>query len=86
MAVVDDVMSAGSSLRATFEELRAHGAETVAAGALLVLGRRGSDFFDAHSVRGRVGRARQVRDLGAAGCPLCAASVPLEDPAPAGMR
>ncbi|MCA1617889.1 MAG: hypothetical protein LC795_00950, partial [Acidobacteria bacterium] len=50
VAVVDDVMSAGSSLRATYEELRAHGAEVPVAGALLVLGTRGADFFAAHGV------------------------------------
>jgi orotate phosphoribosyltransferase len=38
VAMVDDVMSAGSSLRATHAELQARGAEPVAAGALLVLG------------------------------------------------
>src|SRR5919107_1434591 len=38
LAIVDDVMSAGSALRGTCAELVAHGAEPVVAGALLVLG------------------------------------------------
>ncbi|HEX8242577.1 MAG TPA: phosphoribosyltransferase family protein, partial [Longimicrobium sp.] len=38
VAMVDDVMSAGSALRGTYAELQSHGAEPVAAGALLVLG------------------------------------------------
>ena len=81
VAVVDDVMSAGSSLRATFEELRAHGAETVAAGARLVLGRRGSDFFDAHGVPVESVARDEYQTWEPSRCPLCATGVPLEDPA-----
>ena len=42
VAIVDDVMSAGSALRGTHAELRSHGATVVAAGALLVLGSAGA--------------------------------------------
>lgn len=45
VAMVDDVMSAGSSLRATHAELLDSGAIPVVAGALLVLGTRGQEFF-----------------------------------------
>ncbi len=45
IAMVDDVMSAGSSLRATYAELRAHHASPVVAGALLVLGSKGAEHF-----------------------------------------
>src|SRR5258707_3587875 len=45
IAMVDDVMSAGSALRGTFTELQTHGAEPVVAGALMVLGTTGADFF-----------------------------------------
>lgn len=86
VAVVDDVMSAGSSLRATFEELRAHGAETLAAGALLVLGTRGSDFFDAHAVPVEPVARDEYQTWEPSRCPLCATGVPLEDPAPTGIR
>lgn len=81
VAMVDDVMSAGSALRGTFAELRAHGAEPVVAGALLVLGSAGADFFAEHHVAVEA-VARDAYDLWLpAACPLCAAGSPLEAPA-----
>ena len=79
VAVVDDVMSAGSSLRATCEELRAHGAEVPVAGALLVLGARGADFFAARGVAVEAVARDEYQTWEPAGCPLCAAGVPVED-------
>jgi orotate phosphoribosyltransferase len=79
IALVDDVMSAGSALRGTYAELRAHGAEPVAAGALLVLGSAGADFFAREGVPVEA-VARDAYDLWLpAECPRCAAGVPLED-------
>ena len=79
VAMVDDVMSAGSALRGTFAELRAHGAEPVVAGALLVLGVAGVGFFAEHRVAVEA-VSRDAYDLWPpADCPLCAAGVPLED-------
>jgi orotate phosphoribosyltransferase len=86
VAVVDDVMSAGSSLRATFEELNSHGAETVAAGALLVLGARGADYFGARGVPVESVARDEYQTWEPSRCPLCAAGLPLEDPAAAGIR
>ncbi|MBY0492716.1 MAG: hypothetical protein K2Y23_00755 [Cyanobacteria bacterium] len=80
VALVDDVMSAGSSLRATMIAIEAHGGIPVVAGALYVLGTIGADFFKERGLRVETtGRAafdtwRQPE------CPLCAAGVPLEDP------
>ena len=85
-AVVDDVMSAGSSLRATYEELRSHGAEVAVAGALLVLGTRGADFFAAQGVAVEAVARDEYQTWEPARCPLCATGVPLEDPAPTGNR
>ncbi len=87
VAMVDDVMSAGSALRGTFAELSAHGASPVVAGALLVLGSAGADFFAEEGVAveavGREGYELWPPDA----CPLCAAGVPLEDvAAPPGPR
>ena len=78
IALVDDVMSAGSALRGTYAEMQAHGAVPVVAGALLVLGSTGADFF----VQCGVAVEAVVRDdyelwLPIA-CPLCAAGLPLE--------
>jgi orotate phosphoribosyltransferase len=79
VAIVDDVMGAGSALRGTFAELRAHGATTVVAGALLVLGTRGVDFFSEREVA--------VESVDTDGfdlwapdeCPRCAAGEPIEE-------
>lgn len=85
VAVVDDVMSAGSSLRATYEELGSHGASVVAAGALLVLGSRGADFFAAHGVAVEAVARDEYQTWEPSGCPLCGAGVPLEDVAAPGV-
>ncbi len=79
VAIVDDVMSAGSALRGTFAELSAHGAEPVVAGALLVLGSTGSDFFAEQGIAVEA-VCRDEYDFWLPGeCPLCATGVPLED-------
>jgi orotate phosphoribosyltransferase len=81
--MVDDVMSAGSALRGTHAALQAHGATPVAAGALLILGATGADFFTG---RGLPVEA-VVRDRhtlwNPAECPLCAAGEALESAADA---
>ena len=70
VAMVDDVMSAGSALRATYAELQAHDALPVVAGALLVLGSIGADFFAQRSVAVEA-VARDEGDFWLpAGCPL----------------
>lgn len=79
-ALVDDVMSAGSSLRATNAELEAHGAVPVVAGALLVLGSAGVDFFSARSVQVEAVFRRDYDLWPPEVCPLCAAGQPVEDP------
>ncbi|MEO8562297.1 MAG: orotate phosphoribosyltransferase [bacterium] len=78
IAIVDDVMSAGSASRGTFAELDAHGAVTVAAGALLVLGDAGSSWFAERGVPVEA-CARDAYDLWEpATCPRCAEGMPLE--------
>ena len=79
VAIVDDVMSAGSSLRATMEEMSARKAETAVVGALFVLGSKGAEFF--------AQRGLAVESVGqspfdmwpAEACPLCAAGSTVED-------
>jgi orotate phosphoribosyltransferase len=79
VAIVDDVMSAGSALRGTCAELLTHGAAPVVAGALLALGSTGARFFAERGVPVEA-VARQEYELWLpAVCPLCAASRPLED-------
>ena len=79
VAIVDDVMSAGSALRGTYAELQSHGALPVAAGALLVLGSIGADFFAEHGVVVEAVARGDYELWRPADCPLCAAGLPLED-------
>ena len=78
IAMVDDVMSAGSALRGTHAELTAHGALPVVAGSLLQLGITGADFFAGQGIAVEA----VVRDDYTLWlpdeCPYCAADVPLE--------
>jgi orotate phosphoribosyltransferase len=79
IGLVDDVMSAGSALRGTYTEIQTHGAVPVVAGALLVFGSIGTDFFSRHSVPVEsVARDKYEMWLPAE-CPLCARGQPLED-------
>jgi orotate phosphoribosyltransferase len=78
VAVVDDVMSAGSSLRATDAALRKHSADVVVAGALLILGDVGAKYFADQSVPVE-SVARGAFEMWApADCPHCVAGVPVE--------
>jgi orotate phosphoribosyltransferase len=79
VAMVDDVMSAGSALRGTFAELRARGANPVVAGALLVLGTAGDAYFTEQRVAVEAVSRGEYELWPAAECPLCVAGVPLED-------
>lgn len=81
IAIVDDVVSAGSSVRATAEDLLTTGAQTVVVGTLLVLGNQAVDHFAARGIP-LVAVARQDFNLWApAECPLCRAGASLENPA-----
>ena len=79
VAMVDDVMSAGSALRGTYAELRAHGALPVAAGALLVLGSAGDAYFAAEGIPVEAAARDEYQLWTPAECPLCVAGVPLEE-------
>jgi orotate phosphoribosyltransferase len=80
VAMVDDVMSAGSALRGTGAELEAHGAVPAVAGALLVLGSTGADFFAGRGIPIEAATRESYELWTPAACPLCAAGAPLEDP------
>lgn len=79
LALVDDVMSAGSALRGTYAELLGHGAASVVAGALLVLGSTGADFFAQRDVAVEAFARDEYELWLPANCPLCAAGQPLEN-------
>ena len=80
IAVVDDVISAGSSVRATVAALTEAGASTAVVAALLVLGDAALAHF---AERGVPVEALERRDFvlwKPGDCPLCRAGVPVEDP------
>jgi orotate phosphoribosyltransferase len=79
IAMVDDVMSAGSALRGTYTELQTHGAEPVVAGALMVLGTTGADFFAEQQVAVEAMAHESYSLWLPSECPLCKAGGPLEN-------
>ena len=81
VALVDDVMSAGSSLRATLTEIEAHGAIPVVVGTLHVLGTAGATFFTERGLRIETTGRTPFDTWRPAECPLCASGIPLEDSA-----
>lgn len=86
VAIVDDVMSAGSALRGTFTELNAYGAMTVVAGALLVLGTRGVNFFSERGVALEFVCSDRFDLWLPDECPRCAAGEPVESITDAPVR
>lgn len=78
VAIVDDVISAGSSVRATYAELQSHGAEVVAVGALMLLGDRGAKFFAKERLPVEHVLREPFDTWDAPDCPLCARGVALE--------
>src|SRR6478736_5959828 len=80
LALVDDVMSAGSSLRATLIAVEAHGAIPVVVGALHIIGSIGADYFKERGLRTETTGRTPLDTWRPQECPLCAAGIPLEDP------
>lgn len=80
VAIVDDVISAGSSVRATAAELTAAGALTLAVGSFLLLGNEAAAYFSTRGVP-LVAIARENFNLWRPSeCPLCRTGEPLENP------
>jgi orotate phosphoribosyltransferase len=80
VAVVDDVMSAGSAMRGTYQALRDQGADPAVVGALAVLGSIGDDFFVSRGVPVEAVVRHPFRAWPPVKCPLCAAGVALTKP------
>lgn len=80
VAIVDDVVNAGSATRATYAALIALGARPAAVGALLILGETALPAFAANGLAVEC-VARLPNDLWEpAACPMCAAGVPISSP------
>jgi orotate phosphoribosyltransferase len=76
-AIVDDVINAGSAVRATCADLRGSGARPIAVAALLVLGSQASAFASEQQVPLETIARLPNRLWEASQCPLCKAGTPL---------
>ena len=80
VALVDDVLSAGSSLRATHDALLRARTLPVVVGALLTFGTRGRDHFVAAGLPVESVAQAPGETWAPADCPMCHAGLPLDDP------
>ncbi len=80
VAVVDDLISAGSSARATIEAVEAGEATVVAVGCLTVLGTEGKRYFESVGLPLESLNAQPLPMWRPDECPLCASKVPLDVP------
>jgi orotate phosphoribosyltransferase len=79
VAIVNDVISAGSAVRGTHVELLACGAEVVTIASLAVLGDAAIQWCDAEGLALEALARLPFEMWPPASCPLCAAGVPLTD-------
>ena len=87
VAVLDDVMSAGSAMIGSYTAVRASAGIPVVSAALMILGSKGESFFAGHGVPVEAVIRREFDLWPPAACPLCATKVPLEEPGtPMGAR
>lgn len=77
LAVVDDAINAGSAVRGTWAALQDYGANLAVVGALLLLGNTAPTWFKPTPVLA-VAHLPENQIWTPAGCPLCAANMPLE--------
>ena len=80
VAVVDDAISAGSSVRAVVAELISAGAMPVVVGSLLVLGTRATEHFSATGIPVVAVESQTFRTWPPDECPLCRQGDALEQP------
>jgi orotate phosphoribosyltransferase len=80
VAVVDDVINAGSAVRGTLAELQSLGARSVVIGSLLVLGDVGQNYFAERSIPVRSISHLPSEIWRPEDCPLCASKIPFDKP------
>jgi orotate phosphoribosyltransferase len=80
VAIVDEAISAGSSVRATMTAVTDAGASTVAIGTLLMLGQTALDHFGALKIPVEALERRGLPTWAPDECPICREGVALEDP------
>jgi orotate phosphoribosyltransferase len=79
VAIVNDVINAGSAVRGTFDDLLECDAKIVAIGSLLVLGASASEYASSRNAGLESLAALPNKLWTQSECPLCAAGVPLAD-------
>jgi orotate phosphoribosyltransferase len=79
VAVVDDVISAGSSVRATVADASAAGATIAVVASLLILGDAALTYFAERTIPMETLERRDFNLWKPSDCPLCARNAPLED-------
>jgi orotate phosphoribosyltransferase len=82
VAIVDDVINAGSAIRGTYGALTEAGAKPAIVGALLVLGDAAQPFLESSGMTLERLATFQNPLWEPANCPLCAQGVPLDDGSP----
>jgi orotate phosphoribosyltransferase len=78
VVIVNDVISAGSAVRGTYEDLAGADARVIAVGCLLLLGEAFSPFADEHGLAIEALQTAPHNLWTAQECPLCKEGVPLE--------
>lgn len=78
VAIVNDVINAGSAVRGTFSDLQALGVNVVAIGALLALGDAINEFAAEHHISLEILERMPNNLWTPPECPLCATGMPLE--------
>ncbi|HEY6387994.1 MAG TPA: phosphoribosyltransferase family protein [Candidatus Acidoferrum sp.] len=78
VAIVNDVISAGSAVRGAFSDLQSIGAHVVAIGALLALGDSIAEFAEEHHLPRELLRRMPYNLWTPSQCPLCGAGQSLE--------
>jgi orotate phosphoribosyltransferase len=79
VAIVDDVINAGSAIRGTFADLEECGATVVAISTLLVLGSAAAKFAASNNVPLYNVATLPSNLWTASECPLCESGIPLQD-------
>jgi orotate phosphoribosyltransferase len=79
VAIVNDVINAGSAIRGTFADLKACGAKPVAVAALAVLGESAAKFAAEQKISVKTLATLPNQIWTPSECPLCVRGIPLED-------
>jgi len=77
VAIINDVINAGSAVRGTYEDLKACGAEPVVIGSLVVLGTSATSYATEKKIQMKSVASLPNQLWTPSECPLCAAGVAL---------